>query len=238
MSGYGRSEKVSVDKAAHPGEALTVLAELHRSMSGGTEMVNEGWPAVTEMMTALAAGWAASDHMIGPYDTETLVVPICADTDAFETTVKRTLTVTAVELERLRLDPNFLIPRARAEFGGAVIGATPVSLPRARRAVAVATEGRAVTSYEIVTRELRRVGGLHPTQAAARAAAIDHVNGSNDYPHVDVRAVVTREDGNLNLVSISRGEPDTSDIVFNIVMSVPTARAKTVEWGVTYVVWS
>jgi hypothetical protein len=238
MSGYGRTEIVSIDKAANAVAALNSIVELYRDGSAGDGYVNEGSLIVCELLTPLAARWAASDHMVGPLETESMVAPACAEDDAVEKTMKQKIMVTAAELERLRNNPNALIDRVRVELGATVVAASPVSLPRARKAVAVATDGHALTSYEIVTEDGRRIGDLHPSQAAARAAGIDLVNASTVHPTLHVRAAVTRDNGNQNLVTITRTEPDLTEVAFSVTTSEPRPGAEVATWCVSFIVWS
>jgi hypothetical protein len=146
------------------------------------------------------------------------------------------LTVDAVLLSDLRTSSQDfrLLELARTVFGNAVTNVSAVTLPRARKAVAAATEGKSVTRYELVEGRTRIPATTYDTKAAARTAAINLIDSGTRYRRIAVRAVVQRETGNGDLVVIERPEAELTEITVNVTMSVPKAGAVQSGWTVGF----
>lgn len=198
------------------------------------------------MMTREAASVGLWDYEAMPVNSgQSVIIPICSAADTVTKTTKRRLTVTAAELAKLRGGAHSILDRARAEFGPTVVKVDVIALPKPRMAVAAATDGKAVTRYAVahadqynsqgyMTSEGRTIGEPYTSQSDARAAAINLVNANPQVASLVVRAVIVRESGNTNLVTISRPEPDTSQITLDVTTSEVKPGAKQSDWLVSF----
>lgn len=123
-----------------------------------------------------------------------------------------------------------------------------VKLPTPRKFQATATEGKAVTKYDIisVTADGARTNrGQKDSQAEARAAALDLAQrdadafASNPRAYAqpvsyEVQAVVVRDTGSAALVIITRPEPEKATIAVTFQTYTVKANAKPVSYLVAF----
>jgi hypothetical protein len=107
-------------------------------------------------------------------------------------------------------------------------------MPKAKKAAAVATVGKAVTRYELVYGSGRVSATTYDTQADARAAALTAFTDNPNVSRVAVRAQVQREDGNTELVVIERPEEETVEVTVDVTTSAPKAGAVQSAWLVGF----
>jgi len=163
------------------------------------------------------------------------IVPLTDDYSEKTSTVR--LQVTAKELEELRRNSIWELLDA-GRFGEDAVKVEIDSLPKLRAPRAEATPGKAVTSYRITDgrgRPFEKPFGQehhsalsmsYPTQAAARAAAIEHMAANPKISSLAVEAFVQRDTGSAALVTITRPEPESATASFKVTTQKPKASAK------------
>ena len=199
-----------------------------------------------QMMTELVATRAEGSEGMNVFDGESLVIPVCSEADSVERIIKRKITVTGAQLASIRgRNSQVTYNLARAALGPTVVSAKASALPKARKAVAAATEGKAVTRYTVVTVDRvspegwrvdggQIIGHAHASQAEARAAALELVNTDARYSSLGVRATITRDSGSLDLVRVDRPEADSSEVTLDVTLSTPRAGAAQTAWVVSF----
>jgi hypothetical protein len=187
------------------------------------------------MMTPAAAERSMGEAGFEVRDGKSVAIPVCAADDAVEKVTKRKLTVTATDLSSYRRGNTWeFSERIRKEFGPTVIGSKVIVLPKARKAVATATDGKASTQYVVSQPGGRGSGTFHATQSAARAYAIRVLNENPTISDLEVTAVIVRDTGNLALVTITRLEAEVNEITVEVTTSEPKTGAKQAGWFVGF----
>lgn len=183
-----------------------------------------------------------------PHNSQTVILPVCGADDVVRKTVKVKVKVTGTPSEMATLrarhaDGNYphdvgAVRKVLQQFGATVERVKVASVSAARKPVAKATEGKAVTTYQVVQyrhwNDVRTVLASGGTMAAARQAGIDLMTADPSIGELTVEAVVVRQqDGESSkaLATISRPETNT-----HAVLEVTTAVPKTGAKPATYVV--
>jgi len=163
------------------------------------------------------------------------IIPLTDDYAEKTTTLR--LQVTAKELKELRRNSIWELLDA-GRFGEDAVKIEIDSLPKLRAPRAEATPGKAVTSYRITDhrgRPFEKPWGQeehstlsmpYPSQAAARAAAVEHMNNNPQVSSLAVEAFIQRDTGSTALVTISRPEPESATASFKVTTEKPKANAK------------
>lgn len=162
------------------------------------------------------------------------IIPITTDYAEKTSTVR--LEVTGAELMALRQGSYWELRRA-GRLGDAVVSVEIAQLPKARAPRAEATEGKVTTSYRVVNANRYPVPGLqpsYPTQAAARAAAVQYMGDNPSVSELAVEATIQRDTGKVALVSITRPEPEKATATFKVTTQKPTAKAKITGYLVSF----
>lgn len=128
-------------------------------------------------------------------------------------TVRVKIAVTAAELTQLRaskFNPYYLTQIARKQHGPTVSEAVILVAPALRAPVAKTTDGKTVTTYQIISNH--RVISVASTLSEARATAVRLMKEDTAglITVLDVRAVITRDTGSDTLLSISRPTVDAT----------------------------
>lgn len=162
-----------------------------------------------------------------------IIVPYTDDVITKTETVK--LTVTPDELAMLRRGVTYPFTDRQA-FGTHVTEVEVVSLPKVRAPRAEATDGKAVTKYVVIGagRELARAD----SQAEARQKAIEMMKANENISALSVEARVTREDGNVALVTITRPVPEESTVTFKVTKVMPKLGAELTGYYVAFITHS
>lgn len=163
------------------------------------------------------------------------IIPLTDDYAEKTTTVR--LQVTAGELQQLRKNSLWELLDA-GRFGEDAVKVEIDSLPKLRAPRAEATPGKAVTSYRIIDHRGRHfekpwgweqhstLSKAYPTQAAARAAAVEHMASNPQVSSLAVEAFIQRDTGSAALVTITRPEPESATASFKVTTQKPKANAK------------
>ncbi|WIE81487.1 hypothetical protein [Curtobacterium sp. MCSS17_016] len=214
-----------------------------------------------DLVTAAVARWRDSDDAYGdensgpattlplttprtingalPHGSQTFILPVCADADVIRTTAKVKVTGTPTEMAALRArhsdghPPSNVaaVRTALEQFGATVEQVKVASVSAPRKPVAKATDGKLVTTYQVV--EPRqwgepRVVASGATMAEARQAGIDLMVANPAIGELTVEAVVVRQaETGLSkaLATISRPETNTHAII-EVTTAVPKPGAK------------
>jgi len=188
---------------------------------------------------------AAQDAIEGPDsigDQASRIIPLTTDYAEKTTTVR--LTVTAQELAELRRGATWDLFHS-GRFGDHVTAVQIDSLPKPRAPRAEATPGKTITVYRITDSNgypfRQNIGqspdaltAPHPTQAAARAAAIDYMAANPKCSQLAVQAFVQRDTGSAALVTITRPEPESSTASFKVTTQKPKPNAKVTGYLVSF----
>lgn len=170
-------------------------------------------------------------HSVG----EAHIIPVATAGSVKTVTRKVKVTVPGALADRLRNRDDWAAKSAlrdvlHVQIPGNVLGdITVVTTPAARKPVAKATDGKAVTRYRIrpTAHVSSRDGAVHaalnasyPSQAEARTAALELLTTHTTLPDLTVEAFVAREgeDGALSpaLVMISRPTPDEATVTVDV----------------------
>lgn len=187
------------------------------------------YPPLSPIASESVANYLVMEHTDRDRST---IVPLTDD--YIEKTTAVRLKVTAKELAALRRGYYWdLIQEGR--FGDSVTAVEITQLPKRRAPRAEATEGKTVTVYKVMQgnyplRELKPF----PTQAAARAGAIDFMEAHPEYSTLSVEAFVQRDTGKAALVTITRPEPEESTVVFKVTTQKPKPGAKITDYLVGF----
>lgn len=166
--------------------------------------------------------------------TKSKIIPIT--TDYAEKTSTLRLEVTAAELTMLRTGTSWSL-REAGRFGANVVKVEIVHLPKARAPRAEATEGKSVTLYKVVNGSgfpVRTPKPSYPSQAEARAAAVDFMKANSTCSELAVEAFVQRDTGSAALVTITRPEPEHATATFKVTTETPKPKAKVTGYIVTF----
>jgi len=185
----------------------------------------------TERMTPTAAR-RHINPAIDDLNSAAVIIPVFREEDTITTVEKIKVTFTGQELTKLHQDnytEDLVINKVEAIIGvGKVESVQSFKLPAKRKPVATATEGKAVTKYEVAGDYGHIVAQGFDSQADARAAALKLMEKETKYGALYVRAHIEREGegGGLNLVSISRPVPESVEIEVkaNVVTAKPNAK--------------
>jgi hypothetical protein len=116
--------------------------------------------------------------------------------------------------------------------------ATPVSFPKPRKPVAVATKGKLITEYRVIFDDEprgREVGvALGATQAEARAKAVAIMEKDTAITELRVVPVVRREDGDDTVVRITRPMPETATVGVKLTLHAPKKGAQPTTFMVVF----
>ncbi|QNE48595.1 hypothetical protein F1C58_16170 (plasmid) [Glaciihabitans sp. INWT7] len=227
---------VAIAQAATPGLAIReAVNHWNDTERNRYEDAREGHSDTHPLMTPAAAERSMNEEPFRVYDGKSVAIPTCADADAVEKTTKHKLTVSAEDLVQFRRGNTWaLTERLRKDLGHTVISFGIVSLPKARKAVATATEGKATTKYIVSFPGGKTIGTYHDSQSEARAAALATVNADPTISALEVTALIVRDSGSRALVSITRPEAETNEITVNVTTSEPKIGAKQAGWLVGF----
>lgn len=195
------------------------------------ETSNLGIPKTLPMTSKAAAARSFDPDSVN--SGTSVIVPYTEDVTTETETVKRA--VTPEELAMLRKDVTYPFTD-RQVFGPHVTEVEVISLPKVRAPRAEATNGKAVTKYVVIGagRELATAD----SQAEARQKAIEMMKANERISSLSVEARVTREDGNVALVTISRPVPEESVVTFKVTKVIPKPGAELTGYYVTFSVHS
>lgn len=193
---------------------------------------------VAELWSTTPAGTVNQDR--------STIVPILDEKDVTIMKKKVRIPATQAQVDSLRSkswgtqwDLTEKVVAAAAQFGPVASFAVS-QLPKPKKAVAVATEGKAVTAYQVVTVPQDNFGqakivATKTSQAEARAEALRLLNELGSvYVALEVRAIIVRETGSKALVSITRPALEDPTIEFEVTIHKPKASAKPVGWEVSF----
>ena len=181
-----------------------------------------------------------------PHGSQTFILPVCADADVIRKTVKVRVTGTPKEMAALRArhvdghDPHDVaaVRTALEQFGATVEQVKVASVSAPRKPVAKATDGKLVTTYQVIEHrywnDVRTVIASGETMAEARQVGIDLMTANPSLGELTVEAVVVRqaETGQSKaLATISRPETNT-----HAILEVTTAVAKPGAKPASYIV--
>lgn len=196
-------------------------------------------PKMTERQANLANG--SDEYEV--FSWQSYLIPIVADSDSVTTTKTHTVPLTKKQLDSLRgmvsrgrTNDYTLTNYVKSLFGLDVVDWSVASLPTARKAVATATEGKAVTTYQVVSftpwegSPQLQIVAEKESQAEARATALELMNADATYHRLAVRAKVNRESGEEDLVTITRPVPEESNVKLNITMTTVKPEATVVSY--------
>ena len=204
------------------------------------EDARQSYPGLRPIASKEVAQTTIEDHdSIG--DQVSKIIPLTADYAEKTSTVR--LTVTGEELADLRRGAHWALLQS-GRFGSDVVEVKIDSLPKPRAPRAEATPGKTITVYKL-TDELGRtftgysesmaaLGAAYPTQAAARAAAIDHMAANPKFAQLSVQAFVQRDTGSKALVTITRPEPESATASFKVTTQKPKPNAKVTGYLVSF----
>jgi len=163
-----------------------------------------------------------------------VVVPVCAKDEAVISSKKAKMTLNGAEfatwVSKRQVD-YMVFAEAYAKFGVHLAKVTVTKMPKARKAVASATEGKSVTRYSIkIADENTVVATGFESQSEARVEAIRIVN--SDAPNeahltnLEVVGYITRDTDKRALVSISRPTEETVEVEVMLEFATPKRNAK------------
>ena len=205
------------------------------------EDARQSYPGLRPIASKEVAQTTIEDHdSIG--DQVSKIIPLTADYAEKTSTVR--LTVTGEELADLRRGAHWALLQS-GRFGSDVVEVKIDSLPKPRAPRAEATPGKTITVYRITDSNgypfRQNIGQSsdalttpHPTQAAARAAAIDYMAANPKCSQLAVQAFVQRDTGSAALVTITRPEPESSTASFKVTTQKPKPSAKVTGYLVSF----
>lgn len=210
---------ISIDEASTASEAISLFVDDMRSASG-SDYSPRGY---TTRTLAPAATLDQIDRMheaMADALSTTVVAPACTSISTRTVTSKITPGVTLYEL-RIRTTPPVDVPLKRDEQ---ITGWTIRDVSR-YTTKAVAAKFPTQTRYFVIDgwARLPQWEEGHPTQAAARAAAVEHTTRTGDA--TDVISITRRVDGSP-LVSASRQTTKPSFEVTTTITKVDTANIR------------
>lgn len=174
------------------------------------------------MLSARAADWYIATHH-GLVVDESVVIPVAADKDVIVKSQDVRVEVDAALLTKLRSGDYTGMDKLReqlyATYGDALVTVELAKLPAARKPKAAATEGKAVTKYDVVgiqTWGQKYVLATEDSQSEARATAIRLMTENDKLAELTVEARIVRENGSPALVTITRPEPETAAITVRV----------------------
>jgi hypothetical protein len=187
---------------------------------------------------------AARRHIYSAIDdlsSGAIIIPVFREEDITMTVEKIKVTFTGQELTKLYQDnysEDLIINKVEAIVGvGKVESVQNFKLPAKRKPVATATEGKAVTKYEIAGDYGNIVAQGFDSQADARAAALKLMEKETKHAALYVRAHIEREGDELNLVTISRPVPESIEIEVKANIATAKPNAKLGKFFVAYTVY-
>jgi len=167
-------------------------------------------------------------------DEVSLIIPVTDDYR--ENTYSLRINVMSNDLKSLRYGSTHQLER-NGKFPKNTAHVEIESLPKPLAPRAIATKGKAVTTYRIVTGEGRTPHGLdasYSTQAEARNAAIEYMSKNNANFDLHIESIARRESGTTRLVTIKSAERKKAHATFKLTAHTPQANAAITSYLVAF----
>ena len=201
------------------------------------------------IMSEQALSWYTSeDDTHSRIVMESVVIPVAAQDDVIVKTVKVRVRVDAAQLAQARAAfvaarssrahvPFPLRSLAMEHAPSGAVEMVIAAVPAARKPVAVATEGKSVTRYEVVGPAGfagRRVDGEDATQAGARALAVKLMSDDQTITSLDIRGRVVRDSGDDALVNVTRPAAENATVTVEFTTHAVKPNAQPVKYVVVF----
>ena len=194
-------------------------------------------------LTTQEHAYALLNNVLKVNSDNSVIIPVVAAKDAANVKKKFSLSVEGKHLVKSRRDvfssPDPIEEAVRKVAGPNLISFTITKRPKPRKAVATATEGKAVTKYQVVGSIWGNGGyqvlAVKDSQAEARAEALALLNAEGStWNDLEIHAQVVREGNEKALVKLSRPIPEMVTIEVEATLAKVKPNAKRAGYVVAF----